>query len=96
METLKNKIIEILNSESDTFYASGSCGELGSEFQVVPDYSYDDVASKICSVIQIVFDPENQPNQLDIKNPFERFCMPDEVVDKESHEQYLKDIGVSK
>lgn len=96
METLKTKILEILNAESETMHGAGSCGELGDSCQAINSDYYPDVADKILNLIQIVFDPENQPNQLSIKNPFERFCMPDEVVDEETHEQYLKDIGVRK
>lgn len=81
MEALKTKILEILNSESETLHGAGSCGELGDSFQAINSDSYPDIADKILNLIQIVFDPENQPNQLGIKNPFERFCMLDEVVD---------------
>ena len=55
MEKLKQEIINILISEQ------GKCKTV--DFELVSD--------KILNLIQIIFDPENQPNQLGIENPFD-------------------------
>ena len=92
MEVLKSEIQKIL--EKHQVNETNSTGITGEK--IIYWQSFSDIQNDIANLIQIVFDPENQPNQLGIKNPFERFCMPDEVIDNETREQYLKDIGVCK
>ena len=72
MEEIKNQIIELLNNTAETAYGKGSCGELGDSFQAIDADYFSEVSNDILKIIQIVFDPENQPNQLGIKNPFEQ------------------------
>lgn len=65
MEKLKNEIVKILiNNEIDETSSTGKTGE-----KIIAG-GYDDIAKDICNLIQIVFDPENQPNQLGIESPF--------------------------
>lgn len=90
MEELKNEIQKILEKYQENETSStGITGQI-----IIYELYFPDIVNDIEKLIKIVFDHENQPNQLGIENPFKVFCMPDEVVDKESHEQYLKDIGV--
>jgi hypothetical protein len=70
MEEIKKQIINLLWKSADTTYGKGSCGELGDSFQAIDAEYFPDVANEIVNLIQIIFDPENQPNQLGIKNPF--------------------------
>lgn len=92
MEALKNEIQKILEKHQvDETTNTGTTGE-----KIIYWQSFSDIQNDIANLIQTVFDPENQPNQLGIENPFKVFCMPDEVIDEETHEQYLKDIGVRK
>ena len=67
METLKNKIIEILEGyQNEEKSSNGATGE-----KIIYGQSFDDIANDILNLVQIVFDPENQPNQFGVKNPFE-------------------------
>lgn len=70
MEQIKDKIIELLNNSTITCYGRGSCGELGDSFEAIEGEDISSVAEDIVNLIQTVFDPENQPNQLGIENPF--------------------------
>ena len=72
MEEIKKQIIELLNNTAETAYGKGSCGELGDSFQAIDADYFSEVANDILKIIQIVFDPENQPNQLGIETPFKK------------------------
>lgn len=97
MENLKNQIKEILYRNQEVVYGRGSCGELGESFYAICSEDFQKVANQLIELIQIVFDPENQPNQLGIENPFDyKYCMPDEIETKEDHEEYLRAIGFKK
>jgi hypothetical protein len=72
MEKIKKQIIELLSNSSETAHRKGSFGELGDSFQAIDSDCFSDVANEITNFIQIIFDPENQPNQLGINNPFEQ------------------------
>jgi hypothetical protein len=69
MEKLKQEIINILISEQEKCKI-GSDVEYSSELCVFSD-DFELVSDKIITLIQIIFDPENQPNQLGIENPFD-------------------------
>lgn len=71
MEEIKKQISDLLWSHATTAHGAGSCGELGDSFMAIDSDSFIDIANEIINLIQIVFDPENQPNQLGIKSPFE-------------------------
>ena len=95
MKNLKQEIINILISEQE-ICKIGSDGEYSTELCVFAD-DFELVSDKIIALIQIVFDPENQPNQLGIGNPFEfKYCMPDGIETEEDHREYLKAIGYKK
>lgn len=94
-EKLINEIVGILHKDAGTMYTKGSCGELGEEYLALSEDYFGDVAESISGLIEAITDPENQPNQFGI-DINATYCMPDEVVDKETHEQYLKDIGINK
>ena len=70
MEQIKKQITDLLWSYATKAHGAGSCGELGDSFMAIDSDSFTDVADEIINLIQIVFDPENQPNQLGIENPF--------------------------
>lgn len=70
MEQIKKQITDILWKSADKVHSAGSCGELGDSFQALDSDLFSDVAIEIINLIQIIFDPENQPNQLGIENPF--------------------------
>jgi len=72
MEQIKKQIIELLNNNTITCYGRGSCGELGDSFQAIEGEDISSIAEEITTLIQTIFDPENQPNQLGIQNPFEQ------------------------
>lgn len=72
MKQIKDKIIELLNNNTITCYGRGSCGELGDSFEAIEGEDISSVAEEIVNLIQTVFDPENQPNQLGIENPFKQ------------------------
>lgn len=65
MEELKKEIIAILISEQ-TSAKVGSDGDY-SAIVCVDSEDYTSVADKVCSLIQAITDPENQPNQYGIK-----------------------------
>lgn len=69
MEQIKKEILKILIKNQETCKI-GSDGEYSQE-QCVFAWDFDLVSDEISSFIQSVFDSENQPNQLGIKNPFE-------------------------
>lgn len=66
-----DKIVEILDKNSESVYKKGSCGELGDSFMAIDSNNFSDISTEIVNLMQIIFDPENQPNQFGIKNPFE-------------------------
>lgn len=69
MESIKKEILKILNNNQETCKI-GSDGDYSQE-QCVFAWDFDLVSDEIIKLIQIIFDPENQPNQFGIKNPFE-------------------------
>ena len=68
---MKKLIEELLWKYAIQSYGKGSCGELGDSYMAINSDSFSDLADEIINLIQAVFDPENQPNQFGIKNPFE-------------------------
>lgn len=71
MKTIRNQILELLNKSCIICHSAGSCGELGDSFQAIDGEDISTITDEIINLIQAVFDPENQPNQFGIKNPFE-------------------------
>lgn len=61
---LKLEIIKILRSE-EQIVKLGSDGEYESYIGIIED-DYYSISEKICSLIQAITDPENQPNQYGI------------------------------
>ena len=97
MEEIKKLFIEVFNKNAETTFGRGSCGELGDAFQTIYSDDFYVIVDELLVIIQALFDPENQPNQFGIENPFEfKYCMPDDINSKEEHEEYLKAIGYNK
>ena len=66
MEEIKNQIINIIRGyQEDERSSTGITGE-----KIIYGYSDESIADEVVNLIQTIFDPENQPNQLGIKNPF--------------------------
>ena len=66
MEQIKKQIIDIIRGyQEDEKSSTGTTGE-----KIIYGYSDESIADEVVNLIQTVFDPENQPNQLGIKNPF--------------------------
>ncbi len=69
-EKIKKEIDNILWKHTTIAHSKGSCGELGESFHAIDSDDFDKVSDKIIDLIYIIFDPQNQPNQLGIENPF--------------------------
>ena len=68
MEQIKKKIIDIIRKyQEEEKSSTGTTGEL-----IIYGYSDESIADDVVSLIQTIFDPENKPNQLGVKNPFEQ------------------------
>jgi hypothetical protein len=68
MEQIKKQIIDIIREyQEDEQSSTGITGE-----EIIYSYSVKSIADEVVSLIQIIFDPENQPNQLGIENPFKK------------------------
>ena len=70
MKEIKQQIIDLMYKSAEKVHSAGSYGELGDSFDALDAECFAVVATEITSLIQIIFDPENQPNQLGINNPF--------------------------
>jgi predicted dithiol-disulfide oxidoreductase (DUF899 family) len=75
--------VEIFSQEQNNLYETYSSSKKGID-GIDPHYDY--VGNTLRSMSETM---------KDIITPHQ-YCMPDEVVDKETHEQYLKDIGYTK
>lgn len=68
MKEIKKQIIDIIAKyQEDEKSSTGTTGE-----KIIYVYSVQSIAEDVLSLIQTIFDPENQPNQLGIKDPFEQ------------------------
>lgn len=68
MEQIKNKIIQIIRGyQEEEVSSTGITGE-----KIIYSGSDESISQDIVNLIQTIFDPENQPNQLGIENPFEQ------------------------
>jgi hypothetical protein len=68
MEQIKKQIIDIIREyQEDEQSSTGITGE-----EIIYSCSVETIADELVSLIQIIFDPENQPNQLGIENPFKK------------------------
>ena len=66
MEQIKNQIIDIIREyQQDERSSTGITGE-----KIIYGFSDESIAEDIVSLIQTIFDPENQPNKLGIETPF--------------------------
>ena len=66
MDEIKKQIIDIIRGhQEDERSSTGITGE-----KIIYGFSDESIAEEIVNLIQTIFDPENQPNQLGIENPF--------------------------
>lgn len=66
MKQIKKQIIDIIRGyQEDERSSTGITGE-----KIIYGFSDESIAEDIISLIQTIFDPENQPNQLGIETPF--------------------------
>jgi hypothetical protein len=68
MEQIEKQIIDIIREyQEDEQSSTGITGE-----KIIYGFSVETIADELVSLIQIIFYPENQPNQLGIENPFKK------------------------
>lgn len=66
MEQIKTQIIELLIKCAENAYSI----DTKEKIEVIYPTNFSFIASEITGLMQIIFDPENQPNQFGIENPF--------------------------
>ena len=78
MKHIKKQIYDILREHQvDEQSSTGITGE-----KIIYGDYYEFIVQDIANLIQIIFDPENQPNQLGIENPFKQRSYSEEEVKK--------------
>ena len=76
MKHIKKRIYDILTEHQvDEQSSTGITGE-----KIIYGDYYEFIVQDIANLIQIIFDPENQPNQLGIENPFKQRSYSEEEV----------------
>lgn len=76
MKHIKKQIYDILiEHQVDEQSSTGITGE-----KIIYGDYYEFIVQDIANLIQIIFDPENQPNQLGIENPFKQRSYSEEEV----------------
>jgi hypothetical protein len=77
MEEIKKQIIDIIRGyQEDERSSTGITGE-----KIIYGFSDESIVEDIVNLIQTIFDPENQPNQLGIENPFKQQGYSEEEVE---------------